>query len=64
MKNAMDALGVPHTEVGALHVNGEPATLQRIVRAGDYEAERRIVLTRDRELLNAARSRAAPTSAS
>jgi uncharacterized protein with PIN domain/sulfur carrier protein ThiS len=102
LKNAIEALGVPHTEVGALHVNGEPATLQRIVREGDYvevetaksgsdadlrfaadahlgglarflrmlgfdtlhrnafsddeirrlaEAERRIVLTRDRELL-------------
>jgi uncharacterized protein with PIN domain/sulfur carrier protein ThiS len=102
LKNAIEALGVPHTEVGALRVNGEPATLQRIVREGDYveveatksgsdldlwfvadahlgglarflrmlgfdtlhrnafadeeirrlaEAERRIVLTRDRELL-------------
>jgi uncharacterized protein with PIN domain/sulfur carrier protein ThiS len=35
LKNAIEALGVPHTEVGALHVNGEPATLQRIVREGD-----------------------------
>ena len=102
LKNAIEALGVPHTEVGALRVNGEPATLQRIVRDGDQveveatksgtdtdlrfvadahlgglarflrmlgfdtlhrnaladeeirrlaEAERRIVLTRDRELL-------------
>jgi len=102
LKNAIEALGVPHTEVGALRVNGESATLQRIVREGDYveveatksgsdpdlrfvadahlgglarflrmlgfdtlhqnalsdeeirrlaEAERRIVLTRDRELL-------------
>jgi uncharacterized protein with PIN domain len=102
LKNAIEALGVPHTEVGTLHVNGEPATLQRIVREGDYvevnswksgsdpdlrfiadahlgglarflrmlgfdtlhrnafadeeirrlaDAERRIVLTRDRELL-------------
>jgi uncharacterized protein with PIN domain/sulfur carrier protein ThiS len=102
LKNAIEALGIPHTEVGMLHVNGEPATLQRIVREGDLvevegwksgsvpdlrfvadahlgglarflrmlgldtlhrnafsddeirrlaEAERRIVLTRDRELL-------------
>jgi uncharacterized protein len=36
LKNAIEALGVPHTEVGALHVNGEPATLQRIVREGDH----------------------------
>jgi uncharacterized protein with PIN domain/sulfur carrier protein ThiS len=35
LKNAIEALGVPHTEVGALTVNGEPATLQRIVREGD-----------------------------
>ena len=35
LKNAIEALGVPHTEVGALLVNGEPATLQRIVRQGD-----------------------------
>jgi uncharacterized protein with PIN domain/sulfur carrier protein ThiS len=35
IKNAIEALGVPHTEVGALHVNGTPATLQRIVREGD-----------------------------
>jgi uncharacterized protein with PIN domain/sulfur carrier protein ThiS len=35
LKNAIEALGVPHTEVGRLLVNGEPATLQRIVRAGD-----------------------------
>jgi hypothetical protein len=26
---------VPHTEVGAVRVNEEPATLQRIVREGD-----------------------------
>jgi uncharacterized protein with PIN domain len=36
LKNAIEAVGVPHTEVGALRVNGEPATLQRIVREGDY----------------------------
>ena len=36
LKNAIEALGVPHTEVGGLRVNGEPATLQRIVREGDY----------------------------
>jgi uncharacterized protein len=35
LKNAIEALGVPHTEVGALTVNGAPATLQRIVREGD-----------------------------
>src|SRR5918911_2020313 len=35
LKNAIEALGVPHTEVGAVRVNGEPATLQRIVREGD-----------------------------
>jgi uncharacterized protein with PIN domain len=35
LKNAIEALGVPHTEVGALEVNGEPATLQRTVREGD-----------------------------
>ena len=35
LKNAIEALGVPHTEVGGLAVNGERATLQRIVREGD-----------------------------
>lgn len=35
LKNAIEALGVPHTEVGGLRVNGESATLQRIVRDGD-----------------------------
>jgi len=35
LKNAIEALGVPHTEVGAVTVNGAPATLQRIVREGD-----------------------------
>jgi len=35
LKNAIEALGVPHTEVGAVRVNGVPATLQRIVREGD-----------------------------
>ena len=35
LKNAIEALGVPHTEVGLVTVNGEPATLQRIVREGD-----------------------------
>jgi uncharacterized protein len=35
LKNAIEALGVPHTEVGAVTVNGEPATLQRIVRDAD-----------------------------
>ena len=35
LKNAIEALGVPHTEVGRLLLNGEPATLQRILREGD-----------------------------
>ena len=35
LKNAIEALGVPHTEVGGIVVNGEPATLQRVVRDGD-----------------------------
>jgi len=35
LKNAIEALGVPHTETGAITVNGEPATLQRAVREGD-----------------------------
>jgi uncharacterized protein with PIN domain/sulfur carrier protein ThiS len=35
LKNAIEALGVPHTEVGRVLVNGTPATLDRIVREGD-----------------------------
>lgn len=35
LKNAIEALGVPHTEVGRITVHGAPATLQRIVREGD-----------------------------
>lgn len=35
LKNAIEALGVPHTEAARLLVNGEPATLDRIVREGD-----------------------------
>jgi hypothetical protein len=35
LKNAIEALGVPHTEVGSVLVNGGPATLQRVVREGD-----------------------------
>jgi len=35
LKNAIEALGVPHTEVGGVMVNGVPATLQRTVRDGD-----------------------------
>jgi hypothetical protein len=35
LKNAIESLGVPHTELGAITVNGEPATLQRTVRDGD-----------------------------
>jgi uncharacterized protein len=34
-KNAIESVGVPHTEVGRLMVNGQPATLARIVREGD-----------------------------
>ena len=35
IKNAIESLGVPHTEAGRLVVNGEPATLDRIVREND-----------------------------
>ena len=35
MKNAIEALGVPHTEIGRIEVNGAGATLDRIVREGD-----------------------------
>jgi uncharacterized protein with PIN domain len=35
MKQAIESLGVPHTEVGRIVVNQEPATLARTVRAGD-----------------------------
>jgi len=35
LKNAVEALGVPHTEAARLLVNGLPATLDRIVREGD-----------------------------
>jgi uncharacterized protein len=35
LKNAIEALGVPHTEVGRVLVNGAPATLQRTIREGD-----------------------------
>jgi len=35
LKNAIESLGVPHTEAGAVTVNGAPATLQRAVREGD-----------------------------
>jgi len=35
LKNAVESLGVPHTEVGRVTVNGAPATLQRTVREGD-----------------------------
>jgi uncharacterized protein len=35
LKNAIEALGVPHTEVGSVTVNGERVSLQRIVRDGD-----------------------------
>ena len=35
LKQAIEALGVPHTEIGRVTVNGEPATLARIAREGD-----------------------------
>lgn len=35
LKNAIEALGVPHTEVGRVELNGAPVTLQRAVREGD-----------------------------
>lgn len=35
LKQAIEALGVPHTEVGRLLVNEQPATLARTVREGD-----------------------------
>lgn len=35
LKNAIEALGVPHTEAAQFLVNGTPATLNRIVRDGD-----------------------------
>src|SRR5262245_57930261 len=35
IKHAVEALGVPHTEVGRLTVNGVPATLARAVREGE-----------------------------
>jgi uncharacterized protein with PIN domain len=35
IKNAIESLGVPHTEAGTLTVNGHPATLSRIVREAD-----------------------------
>ena len=35
IKHAAEALGVPHTEIGRLTVNGDPATLSRIVRERD-----------------------------
>jgi uncharacterized protein len=35
LKNAIEALGVPHTEAALVLVNSVPATLDRIVREGD-----------------------------
>ena len=35
MKNAIEALGVPHTEIGRITVNAAAATLDRFVREGD-----------------------------
>ena len=35
LKNAIEAFGIPHTEIGRITVNGMPATRDRIVREGD-----------------------------
>ena len=35
LKNAIEAIGIPHTEVAAVRVNDAAATLDRIVREGD-----------------------------
>lgn len=35
LKHAIEVLGVPHTEIGRVLVNGEPAALDRRVRDGD-----------------------------
>jgi uncharacterized protein with PIN domain len=35
LKQAIESLGVPHTELGRLIVNGQPATLARTVREND-----------------------------
>lgn len=35
VKHAIESLGIPHTEAGQLLVNGQPATLDRIVRERD-----------------------------
>jgi uncharacterized protein with PIN domain len=35
-KHAIEALGVPHTEVGALHVDGRPAPLDHRLRDGEH----------------------------
>jgi uncharacterized protein len=35
LKQAIESIGVPHTEVGRVLVNSQPATLARIVREGD-----------------------------
>ncbi|RYY65731.1 MAG: hypothetical protein EOO12_06205 [Chitinophagaceae bacterium] len=35
LKDAVEALGVPHVEVGALRVNGAPSTLSNALQPGD-----------------------------
>lgn len=63
LKNAIEALGVPHTELGAVTVNGEPATLQRAVRDGDavhvgayrYDGSRPLIFLADAHLGGLAR---------
>src|SRR5690606_24712830 len=34
-KHMIEALGVPHTEVALILLNGEPADFQRLIRDGD-----------------------------
>jgi uncharacterized protein with PIN domain len=38
VKHMVEALGVPHTEVGLLLMNGEPARFERLLREGDRVA--------------------------
>jgi uncharacterized protein len=38
LKQAVESIGVPHTEVGRIEVNGGPATLARTVRESDSVA--------------------------
>jgi uncharacterized protein with PIN domain/sulfur carrier protein ThiS len=38
VKNAIESLGVPHTEVELVRIDGEPVSLSRLVREGDRVA--------------------------